>query len=253
MIDSNRKDLTVRRAEWREKDLALLCGIANAGGGRLIMSPAVGSQAQKIRRIHKSFESIPRRTQQELGLVCTAEPVMDGIELCLEIGIPAADYPISYRDDYYLYTDGVNTIVNKEILTRLSADWTNDPETQKLSQPHENDTTPTPKTQHNTESEASLPAAQTPANTKPDNAQDPEHKLTFKERSIAAANRLDMTSTDEFVLKALETNGRVTALRIAEVLGVSESTVRRSFRRLKELGFIERIGSNKSGYWRLID
>lgn len=80
-----------------------------------------------------------------------------------------------------------------------------------------------------------------------------EGKQTFKERSVAAANRLDMTSTDEYVLKVIETNGRVTAIRIAAVLGVSESTVRRSFKRLREYGFIERIGSDKAGYWRLID
>lgn len=71
----------------------------------------------------------------------------------------------------------------------------------------------------------------------------------FVDRSIAAANKLDMTSTDEYVLQVLATNGRLTAPRIAEVLGVSESTVRRSFRRLREYGFIERIGSDKSGYW----
>lgn len=75
----------------------------------------------------------------------------------------------------------------------------------------------------------------------------------FKETSIAAANRLDMTSTDEYILKVLETNGRVTAVRIAEVLGISESTVRRSFRRLRVYGLIERIGSNKAGYWRVVD
>lgn len=78
-------------------------------------------------------------------------------------------------------------------------------------------------------------------------------KTTFKDHSIAAANRPDLTSTDEYVLKVIETNGRVTAPRIAEVLGVSESTVRRSFRKLREFELIERIGSNKAGYWRLID
>lgn len=80
-----------------------------------------------------------------------------------------------------------------------------------------------------------------------------DRKPTFKERSIAAANRLDMTGTDEYILKVIETNGRITAIRISEVLGVSESTVRRSFRRLREYGLIERIGSDKAGYWRTID
>lgn len=76
---------------------------------------------------------------------------------------------------------------------------------------------------------------------------------TFADHSIAAANGLDMTNTDEYVLRVLATNGRATAPRIAEVLGVSERTVRRSFKRLREYGFIERIGSDKAGYWRVLD
>ncbi len=75
----------------------------------------------------------------------------------------------------------------------------------------------------------------------------------FVDHSIAAANRLDMTNTDEYVLRVLATNGRATAVRIAEVLGVSERTVRRSFKKLRDLGFIERIGSDKAGYWNLLE
>lgn len=74
-------------------------------------------------------------------------------------------------------------------------------------------------------------------------------RTTFAERSIAAAHKLDLTQTDEYVLQVLTTNGRATAQRIAQVLGVSERTVRRSFKKLREYGFIERIGSDKAGYW----
>lgn len=77
----------------------------------------------------------------------------------------------------------------------------------------------------------------------------PKQRTTFAERSIAAAHKLDMTQTDEYVLQVLTINGRATAPRIANVLGVSECTVRRSFKKLREYGFIERIGSDKAGYW----
>lgn len=78
------------------------------------------------------------------------------------------------------------------------------------------------------------------------------HNAPFSKRSIAAANKLDLTATDEYILRVLHTNGRVTASRISTVLGVSESTVRRSFRKLRENGLIERVGSDKAGYWRVI-
>lgn len=247
MSETGNKELVVRRSEWREEDIALLCGIANAGGGRLMMSPSADNSARRIKRIRKSFESIPRLSQRELGLACTTEPVMDGTELCLEIRIPGADHPLRYRGNYYLYTDGINTTVTKEILARLFDDWRNVPAPSIVSADSESrDAAAAPAQAEATPTEQSSPLKQP-------NSTDLGRNATFKERSIAAANRLDMTSTDEFILKTLETNGRVTALRIAEVLGVSESTVRRSFRRLREYGFIERIGSNKSGYWRLMD
>ncbi|WP_251198325.1 Lrp/AsnC family transcriptional regulator [Anaerotardibacter muris] len=242
MPDSS-KELVVRRSEWREEDIALLCGIANAGGGSLMMSPSADNSARRIKHIRKSFESIPRLSQRELGLACTTEPVMDGTELCLEIIVPAADFPLRYRNNYYLYTDGINTVVTKDILTRLFKDWQSTDHLGSSPESPENTTSP------DQESSPHAPAHQLQHGSDPSI----DRKVTFKERSIAAANGLNMTSTDEFILKALETNGRVTALRIAEVLGVSESTVRRSFRRLREYGFIERIGSNKAGYWRLTD
>ena len=252
-MDYMTKEQLVRRSEWREEDMALLCGIANAGGGSLMVSPGANSRTQRMKRIRKSFESIPRLTQQELGLACITEPVMDGIELCLEIRVPAADFPLRYRNNYYLYTDGINAVVTKDILTRLfdqqkdinpTSDSASDSNTYAL------ETIPTESPRSNEAPLESGGAQSRPSSTLTEAS---DRKATFKERSIAAANRLDLTSTDEFILKALETNGRVTAMRIADVLGVSESTVRRSFRRLRETGFIERIGSNKAGYWRLID
>ena len=58
-------------------------------------------------------------------------------------------------------------------------------------------------------------------------------------------------SRDSYVARErkLTTNGRATAVRIAQALGVSERTVRRSFKKLRDYGFIERIGSDKAGYW----
>lgn len=78
-------------------------------------------------------------------------------------------------------------------------------------------------------------------------------RVPFSEKSIAAAHKLDLTQTDEYVFQVLTTNGRATATRIAQVLGVSERTVRRSFKKLREYGFIERIGSDKAGFWNVIE
>lgn len=255
-------EVVAYRPEWRDEDIALVCGIANAGGGRIVISPNISDHAKKMKRFKKTFERIPQLAWRELGLTCSTEPVMNGMNLCLEIQVPAAPHPIRYGNNYYLYNEGINSIVPKELFDRLLAPNFEPPQaaTEVTQAPRDaqtpvneqavlrtNETNIAERQANEQEGTASSPSA-----TSPTSASSANHRPTFNETSVAAANRLDMTITDEYILKVLETNGRVTALQIAKLLEISESTVRRSFRRLREYGFIERIGSNKAGYWRVL-
>ena len=255
-------EIVAYRPEWHDEDIALVCGIANAGGGRIVISPNISDRVKKMKRFKKTFERIPQLAWRELGLTCSTEPVMNGMNLCLEIQVPAAPHPIRYGNNYYLYNEGINSIVPRELFDRLLAPNIETPQaatevTQALrdAQAPVNEQTVLQTTetsiadQQANEQEGAAPS---PSAASPTSASSANHRPTFNETSIAAANRLDMTLTDEYILKVLETNGRVTALQIAKLLAISESTVRRSFRRLREYGFIERIGSNKAGYWRVL-
>lgn len=255
-------EIVAYRPEWHDEDIALVCGIANAGGGRIVISPNISNRVKKMKRFKKTFERIPQLAWRELGLTCSTEPVMNGMNLCLEIQVPAAPHPIRYGNNYYLYNEGINSIVPRELFDRLLAPNIETPQaatevTQALrdAQAPVNEQTVLQTTetsiadQQANEQEGAAPS---PSAASPTSASSANHRPTFNETSIAAANRLDMTITDEYILKVLETNGRVTALQIAKLLEISESTVRRSFRRLREYGFIERIGSNKAGYWRVL-
>lgn len=255
-------EIVAYRPEWHDEDIALVCGIANAGGGRIVISPNISNRVKKMKRFKKTFERIPQLAWRELGLTCSTEPVMNGMNLCLEIQVPAAPHPIRYGNNYYLYNEGINSIVPRELFDRLLAPNIETPQaatevTQALrdAQAPVNEQTVLQTTetsiadQQANEQEGAAPS---PSAASPTSASSVNHRPTFNETSIAAANRLDMTITDEYILKVLETNGRVTALQIAKLLEISESTVRRSFRRLREYGFIERIGSNKAGYWRVL-
>ena len=255
-------EIVAYRPEWRDEDIALVCGIANAGGGRIVISPNINDRVKKMKRFKKTFERIPQLAWRELGLTCSTEPVMNGMNLCLEIQVPAAPHPIRYGNNYYLYNEGINSIVPEELFDRLRAPNIETPQaaTEVAQAPRDaqapvneqavlrtNETNIADQQANEQEGATSSPSASSPTS-----APSTSHKPTFNETSIAAANRLDMTITDEYILKVLETNGRVTALQIAKLLEISESTVRRSFRRLREYGFIERIGSNKAGYWRVL-
>ena len=254
-------EVVAYRPEWRDEDIALVCGIANAGGGRIVISPNISDRVKKMKRFKKTFERIPQLAWRELGLTCSTEPVMNGMNLCLEIQVSAAPHPIRYGNNYYLYNEGINSIVPEELFDRLRTPSIETPQAViEVIQPSRDAQVPN-NTQATLQASASIADRQAneqeiapsfPSATSATSAPSANHKPTFNETSIAAANRLDMTLTDEYILKVLETNGRVTALQIAKLLAISESTVRRSFRRLREYGFIERIGSNKAGYWRVL-
>lgn len=77
----------------------------------------------------------------------------------------------------------------------------------------------------------------------------PEVQQTARAR--ATQQDTSLTLNDEKVLAMLDIDGRLTAPRIAKNLNISESTVRRSFRRLRDLGLIARVGSDKSGFWQV--
>ena len=51
------------------------------------------------------------------------------------------------------------------------------------------------------------------------------------------------------VLMVLKESPHITVLKIAEQIRVSDKTVKRALRELKDAGLIERIGSNKTGHW----
>lgn len=310
------KTIRVYRDSWMPEHLALLCGIANAGGGVLSVASTSKNYSQGLKRMRKPFEQIPVLAQQELGIICTTQPVLEGPTLCLEIDVPAADprKPLRYKAAYRFYdnvTEQNLSLSPEEIMERRlgSAGAPAQPaqsqgfdaldavvaaaettvSAQAASAPAQEaalNAAPaaTPSTspedlfqlfaaladrfaqaggavsvsQESGSITFSLPQQEeaTPTSTQPHETSqlrqaDPDAEA-FVERSVAAANGFDLTSTDEYILRVLNTNGRATAPRIAEVLGVSESTVRRSFKRLKELQLIVRVGSAKAGYWRVM-
>ena len=57
---------------------------------------------------------------------------------------------------------------------------------------------------------------------------------------------------NDTVFSLIEKDNKVTAARLAESLGVSISTVKREIKRLKDNKIIERIGSDKTGAWKII-
>ena len=56
-----------------------------------------------------------------------------------------------------------------------------------------------------------------------------------------------------FILGEIRNNPNITKKQLQEKLGLGKSTVDLGIKALRENGIIERIGSNKTGYWKIIE
>lgn len=74
-----------------------------------------------------------------------------------------------------------------------------------------------------------------------------------KERneSINKAKSEYIKSLSSSNLKVLESNSKYSIDELGIKLNLSRETIKRTLRILKKLGIIERVGSNKSGYWKI--
>lgn len=48
-------EVVAYRPEWRDEDIALVCGIANAGGGRIVISSNISDRAKKDETLQENF------------------------------------------------------------------------------------------------------------------------------------------------------------------------------------------------------
>lgn len=61
-----------------------------------------------------------------------------------------------------------------------------------------------------------------------------------------------MTKTEESVFSVIKKNNYVRIAEIARVIGKSDKTVSRAIKKLKDLKYIERVGDDYNGYWKVI-
>ncbi|HAU84647.1 MAG TPA: hypothetical protein DCW90_03810, partial [Lachnospiraceae bacterium] len=58
--------------------------------------------------------------------------------------------------------------------------------------------------------------------------------------------------TQKRVLQEIRNNPNITKKQIQDKIGKGKTTVDNGIAYLKESGYIEHVGSNKSGYWKII-
>ena len=70
--------------------------------------------------------------------------------------------------------------------------------------------------------------------------------------AIIGVNRSDLDEKEQLVLNEIKKNPNLSAKDISGLLNLPFRSVQRYISNLKDKGFIERVGANKNGYWKVV-
>ena len=70
--------------------------------------------------------------------------------------------------------------------------------------------------------------------------------------AISGVNRDELEAKEKIILSEIETNPNLSTRELSENLNIPFRSVQRYISNFREKGFIERVGANKNGYWKVI-
>ncbi len=61
-----------------------------------------------------------------------------------------------------------------------------------------------------------------------------------------------VTENQQKILESIANNPRITALELANAIGISERKIKENIKKLKQKGLLRRIGADRGGYWEVV-
>jgi ATP-dependent DNA helicase RecG len=75
---------------------------------------------------------------------------------------------------------------------------------------------------------------------------------SFKEERMKQGSEKSSEKSSEKILSLIRENPKISAKEISEIIGISSRAVEKNIAKLKEKGFLKRVGPAKGGYWKMI-
>jgi ATP-dependent DNA helicase RecG len=116
------------KAAWHDDHLKVLCGLANAKGGRLLLGYDDTGHALGVCDSKRLLEELPQKTPQILGITPSIQLLPANGFDTLEIRVAASTVPISLRGRYYQRNGSVTkelqgTSLNEFLLHKSGLTW----------------------------------------------------------------------------------------------------------------------------------
>ena len=75
----------------------------------------------------------------------------------------------------------------------------------------------------------------------------------MKKKTSKVEWRTNLNDTQQKIIKLLSEDHQLSAVKLAEKIGVVRRNIENNIKKLKEYGILIRHGSPKNGYWEIID
>ena len=116
------------KAAWHDDHLKVLCGFANAKGGRLLLGYDDSGRILGVPDSKRLLEELPQKIPQLLGITPSIQLLPANGHDTLEIRVTASNVPISLRGRYYQRNGSVTkelqgTSLNEFLLHKSGLTW----------------------------------------------------------------------------------------------------------------------------------
>lgn len=76
-------------------------------------------------------------------------------------------------------------------------------------------------------------------------------KVGDKVGDKSSGKEKNLNPTRRLILKEMRNNPNITQPQLKNIVGIGETAIQNNISYLRKNGFIERIGPNKNGYWKV--
>ena len=65
-------------------------------------------------------------------------------------------------------------------------------------------------------------------------------------------NAIVVMTTQRLILNEMRNNPNITQIQLMDIARIGKTAIQRNVSFLRKNGYVERVGSNKNGYWRVL-
>jgi ATP-dependent DNA helicase RecG len=117
---------------WKDEYLKVLCGFANADGGKLVIGKNDRSEAVGVSNARKLMEDLPNKIRDVLGVMADVRLVKEGGKELVEVCVASYPSPISYKGEYHIRSGSTKqelkgAALDRFILRKYGRTWDSAP------------------------------------------------------------------------------------------------------------------------------